>query len=154
MYIYIYIFIYLLIWSPDVGFWPVRWIPSDVECCRFAGRRVPVTVGSLPCRVPPDHRLHHRSGFGWPKPLQVARPPPLLVQVTLNSLCSTHRHKDNNFCSTLYMVRALFVLSMWDISQFSLFLSQLPTHISWHLDVRFLCSKVHPKALQDLHLLY
>ena len=31
-----------------------------------------------------------------------------LVQVTLNSLCSTHRHKDNSFCSTLYMVRSLF----------------------------------------------
>ena len=80
-------------------------------------------------------------------PLHVARQPPLLVQVTLNSLCSTHRHKDNNFCSTLYMVRALFVLSMWDISQFFLSLSQLPTHISGHLDVRFLCSKVHLKAL-------
>ena len=41
--------------------------------------RMPVTTG---CRVP-VRRLHHRSCFGWAKPLQVARPPPLLVQVTL-----------------------------------------------------------------------
>ena len=40
-------------------------------------------------------------------------------------LCSTHKHK-NSFCSTLYMVRPLFFLSMWDISHsyFSLFLIQ------------------------------
>ena len=132
-YIFIYLFINLVAGCrlpPDIGCRFPAGSPDAIGC------RVPVrwTSGVVappsPCRMPPDHRLHHRSGFGWPKPLQVARPPPLLVQVTLNSLCSTHRHKDNNFCSTLYMVRALFVLSMWDISQFSLFLSQLPTHIS------------------------
>ena len=112
-----------------------------VGYCRFVRRRVlvhclagchrmPVRSPPSPCRLPDAGCRHHRSSFGWPKPLQVARPPPLLVHVTLNSLCSTHGQKDNNFCSTLYIVRALFVLSMWDISQFSLFLSQLPTHIS------------------------
>ena len=100
--------------------------PLDAGYCRTSGLGAPLS----PCRLPPDHRLHQWSGFGWPKPLKGAKPYPPLVQVTLISLCSTNRHKDNNFCSTLYMVRALFVLSMWDISQFSLFILQHPTHIS------------------------
>ena len=89
----------------------------------------PVVAGTGHRRMPGRHRsgssgaagsvpdaLCHRSGFGLSKPLHVARQPPLLVQVTLNSLCSTHRHKDNNFCSILYIVGALFDLFMWDIS--------------------------------------
>ena len=86
---------------------PVR----SIECRRSSdvGRRRSGAVGRrmLLCCL---------SGLGWPKPLHVARQPPFLVQVTLNSLCSTHRHKDNNFCSTLYIVGALFDLFMWDIS--------------------------------------
>ena len=41
-----------------------------------------------------------------------------LVKVTLNSLCSTHKHNSTSFFSTLYMVGSLFVLPMWDISLF------------------------------------
>ena len=122
---------------PDVGCRPPA--ATGTDHCRMPDRRlppVPITVG---CRAAGHHRyrspsdagppvrfvgaagpvpdaLCHRSGFGLSKPLHVARQPPLLVQVTLNSLCSTHRHKDNNFCSTLYIVGALFDLSMWDTS--------------------------------------
>ena len=85
--------------------------------CRFPAG----SPDAIERRVPMCHFV-----FGSPKPLHVARPPPLLVQVTLNSLCSTHKHKGNNICSTLYIVKGLFDLSMWDISQFSLYLSQLP----------------------------
>ena len=94
-----------------------------------AGRRFPPVPITIECQAADCHRsgpsgaadpvpdaLCHRSGFGLSKPLHVVRQPPLLVQVTLNSLCSTHRHKDSNFCSTLYIVGALFDLSMWDTS--------------------------------------
>ena len=82
--------------------------------CASASAGVPVRrVPPVRCRPMP---LCRQSGFCWPKPLHVARPPSLLIQVTLNSLCSTHRLKDNNFCSTLYIVGALFDLFMWDIS--------------------------------------
>ena len=139
LYIYmcIHVYIYLLIWSSDAGSGPVRRMPPDVGCrppaatgtdhCRMPDRRllpIPITVGCRattgPVRQAPPVRcqmlLSRQSGFGWSKPLHVARQPPLLVQVTLNSLCSTHRDKDNNFCSMLYIVGALFDLFMWDIS--------------------------------------
>ena len=113
---------------PEAGAPPPRWlpVPQDHQLHHRPGFgwpdigappspwRLPPDTGAPPSRLPvsPDHQ----SGFGWPKLLQVVRPPPLLVQLTLTSLCSTHRYKDNNFCSTLYMVRALFDLSMWNIS--------------------------------------
>ena len=128
VYIYIYLFLYIY---PNDGYRPVA------DCRRLSGSPSPSHDGSASSPALPSvvatslaHRLHRRSGFGWPKPLREARPPPHLAQVTLNSLCSTHRHKGNSFCSTLYTVRALFVRSMWDIPQFVPFSSQLYTLIS------------------------
>ena len=99
MYVCIHVYIYLLILSSDAGSPDAigRHLMTPVIGCRSGavGRRM------LLCR---------RSGFGWTKPLYVARQPPLLVQV------STHRHKVNNICSTLYIVKALFDRSMWDTS--------------------------------------
>ena len=92
---------------------PITFGCRTAGCCRYrspSDAGPPIAIGPVP------NALCHRSGFGLSKPLHVARQPPLLVQVTLNSLCSTHRHKNNNFCSTLYIVGALFDLSMWDTS--------------------------------------
>ena len=92
------------------------------------------SASRVACRSPAPSPV--AAGFGWPKTFTSSQATPThpisLVQVTLNSLCSTHKHKDNSFCFALYMVRSLFVLSMWDISQFylSLFLCKLPTHIT------------------------
>ena len=103
--------------TSDASSKPVRRMPPVRRRTSDVGPPI-ATVGR---RMSGCHRstvVGRRSGFGfgWPKPLHVARQPPLIVQVTLNSLCSTHRHKDNNICFTLYIVKALFDLSMWDIS--------------------------------------
>ena len=124
--------------TPDAGAPPVAVFLLRAAGCRMTS--VPLLDAGAGCRrtsVPfrraagcRSAAVGRRSGFGWPKPLRVARPPSHLVQVILNSLCSTHRHKGNSFCSTLYTVRALFVRSMWDIPQFVPFSSQLYTLIS------------------------
>ena len=121
-------------------------VPPNIGCRQMPGAgycRCAALPGAAPRRLLVRHR--HLAGpvFGPWTPVRRRMSVrhrhlvgPVLVgqnlfkgQGHLHS-CSTHKHKDNSFCSTLYMVRALFVLSMWDISQFSLFLSQLPTHIS------------------------
>ena len=131
--------------TSNAGSGPVCQMPSDVGCRFWAGSsdtRPPVAAGTDHRRMP-DRRLppipitvgcraagcrRYRSPSDAEPPVATGPvlvcqnlymwlgKPPLFVQVTLNSLCSTHRHKDNNFCSTLYIVGALFDLSMWDTS--------------------------------------
>ena len=80
---------------------------------------MPVAADTGPRRMPVRFAGCRRSGAGCFCPAS-----PVLVGQNIymwlgnlhNSLCSTHRHKDNNFCCTLYIVGAFFDLFMWDIS--------------------------------------